>query len=131
MKLELPWPPSINKYYSRGRNTVFLRKEVKEYFEAVYYLCYQQKIQKIKGDIFLTLFLFPPDERRRDIDNLKKAIYDSLQHAGVYNDDRQIKADCSYMCNPLKNGKVIAILDQFMLRDEYIKQKLLDYGVEP
>ena len=33
---------------------------------------------------------FPPDRRRRDLDNLQKAICDSLAHAGVYDDDSQI-----------------------------------------
>jgi len=33
---------------------------------------------------------FPPDKRRRDLDNLIKAIQDSLQYAGVYEDDSQI-----------------------------------------
>jgi crossover junction endodeoxyribonuclease RusA len=32
----------------------------------------------------------PPDRRRRDLDNLGKALWDSLQKAGVYADDNQI-----------------------------------------
>jgi crossover junction endodeoxyribonuclease RusA len=31
-----------------------------------------------------------PDHRRRDLDNILKALQDSLQDAGVYNDDHQI-----------------------------------------
>jgi len=34
--------------------------------------------------------VFPPDGRRRDLDNLQKALCDALQHAGVYADDSQI-----------------------------------------
>lgn len=33
---------------------------------------------------------FPPDRRRRDLDNLQKPVLDVLQHAGVYEDDSQI-----------------------------------------
>jgi crossover junction endodeoxyribonuclease RusA len=33
---------------------------------------------------------FPPDRRRRDLDNIQKALLDSLEHAGVYADDNQI-----------------------------------------
>ena len=33
---------------------------------------------------------FPPDRRRRDLDNLQKPLLDALQHAGVYEDDSQI-----------------------------------------
>ena len=33
---------------------------------------------------------FPPDRRRRDLDNLLKPALDALQHAGVYEDDSQV-----------------------------------------
>jgi crossover junction endodeoxyribonuclease RusA len=33
---------------------------------------------------------FPPDRRRRDLDNTLKAVCDSLAHVGVYEDDSQI-----------------------------------------
>jgi crossover junction endodeoxyribonuclease RusA len=33
---------------------------------------------------------FPPDRRRRDLDNIQKPVLDALQHAGVYEDDSQI-----------------------------------------
>jgi crossover junction endodeoxyribonuclease RusA len=32
----------------------------------------------------------PPDNRRRDLDNLLKATLDAMQHAGLYDDDSQI-----------------------------------------
>jgi len=35
--------------------------------------------------------LFPPDERSRDIDNYNKALFDALTHAGVWEDDSQVK----------------------------------------
>jgi len=38
----------------------------------------------------MTVTLHPPDRRRRDLDNAMKALLDSLEHAGVYDDDSQI-----------------------------------------
>lgn len=35
--------------------------------------------------------LFPPDMRRRDLDNYNKALFDALTHAGVWEDDSQVK----------------------------------------
>ncbi|WP_420882902.1 RusA family crossover junction endodeoxyribonuclease [Xenorhabdus ehlersii] len=32
----------------------------------------------------------PPDRRQRDLDNLPKAVFDSLTHAGFWADDNQI-----------------------------------------
>jgi crossover junction endodeoxyribonuclease RusA len=39
----------------------------------------------------LDLVVFPPDNKRRDIDNILKAILDALQHANVYADDFYIQ----------------------------------------
>jgi crossover junction endodeoxyribonuclease RusA len=33
----------------------------------------------------------PPDARRRDIDNYNKALFDALTHAGIWEDDSQVK----------------------------------------
>jgi len=34
--------------------------------------------------------LFPPDRRRRDVDNAMKSLLDALAHGGAYHDDSQI-----------------------------------------
>jgi crossover junction endodeoxyribonuclease RusA len=49
---------------------------------------------------------FPPDRRRRDLDNLPKAVLDSLAHAGVYEDDSQIDLLIIRRCDPIKGGKL-------------------------
>ena len=33
---------------------------------------------------------YPPDRRKRDLDNILKSLLDALQHARVYPDDSQI-----------------------------------------
>ncbi|MCV5079210.1 RusA family crossover junction endodeoxyribonuclease, partial [Escherichia coli] len=37
------------------------------------------------------IVLFPPDNRIRDLDNYNKALFDALTHAGVWEDDSQVK----------------------------------------
>jgi Holliday junction resolvase len=49
---------------------------------------------------------FPPDRRRRDIDNLAKSLLDSLQHAGVYDDDNQIHQLYIEKMSPVRPGGV-------------------------
>jgi crossover junction endodeoxyribonuclease RusA len=36
------------------------------------------------------IYAFPPDARRRDLDNLLKSLLDALQHAGIMEDDGQV-----------------------------------------
>ena len=38
----------------------------------------------------MTILAKPPDRRRRDLDNILKALLDSIVHAGVIEDDSQI-----------------------------------------
>lgn len=44
----------------------------------------------LKGRLSVTIGAAPPDNNRRDLDNLLKACLDGLQKAGVYEDDSQI-----------------------------------------
>ena len=50
---------------------------------------------------------FPPDRRRRDLDNLKKALLDALTHARVWQDDWQVDDLRVGRRAPIKNGHVI------------------------
>jgi crossover junction endodeoxyribonuclease RusA len=45
-------------------------------------------MRRLRVDIVATM----PDRRRRDLDNLLKALLDALQHARVFFDDEQIDA---------------------------------------
>jgi crossover junction endodeoxyribonuclease RusA len=49
--------------------------------------------------------VFPPDKRKRDIDNLLKSLLDSLTHAKVWKDDNQI-SDLRIYRNPIIAGMV-------------------------
>jgi crossover junction endodeoxyribonuclease RusA len=49
---------------------------------------------------------FPPDRRRRDLDNLLKALLDSIEHAGVYEDDSQIDLLVARRREPLAPGRI-------------------------
>jgi len=54
----------------------------------------QVMVQRIKRGMTCKLNVhivaFPPDKRKRDLDNLFKAVLDSLTKAGVWIDDSQI-----------------------------------------
>lgn len=93
-KYVFPWPPSVNHYYKRGRNgRVFIGKAGQDYRAAVRATVLQNafRTSPIRIPVRMELLLYPPDRRRRDIDNILKALLDAMQHAAVYTDDNVIK----------------------------------------
>ena len=114
MVIELPWPPSVNHYWRRQGSRYFVSSEGKTYKDSVYYLCSQYRgLFKPYERLSLLIEAFPPDKRRRDLDNLIKAIQDSLQYAGVYEDDSQI--DClTIKRNTLRENKIIVTITEIL-----------------
>lgn len=89
LTITLPFPPSVNRYWRaiNGRNV--LSAEGRQYRLKVSSLCY-----RVSGfdnrRLEVIIVANPPDNRRRDLDNLCKATLDCMQHAGLYDDDSQI-----------------------------------------
>jgi len=93
--LKLPWPPSINHYYGRTRTgQQFIGTKGKEFRKRVveYLRFIPESDRSIDKEERVQVWVeaYPPDRRRRDLDNLKKALLDSLTHAKVWNDDCQV-----------------------------------------
>lgn len=90
MKLTLPFPPSVNTYWRApnkgalaGRHLVSAagRKYQSEACAAIVeQLRRLPKPSTTPAAVAITLF--PPDQRRRDLDNYNKALFDALTHAG-------------------------------------------------
>jgi len=59
----------------------------------------------MRGPLAMFIKIYPPDKRRRDIDNVLKALLDSLEHAGVYENDSQIFRLQIEKKEPIKGGK--------------------------
>jgi crossover junction endodeoxyribonuclease RusA len=91
IKFTLPWPPSINKYWRKGKNRMYIDRPGKEYRKKVYFDCAQYKhVFDDRDRLSVKILASPPDRRRRDIDNLLKCPIDALEKAGVFCDDEQI-----------------------------------------
>lgn len=95
VKITLPWPPTINSYWRRHGHVIHISSRGREYRKAVstvvadrHGLC--SPLFPSQDRLSVTCLLFPPDRRKRDIDNVLKSLLDALQHAGVYDDDSQI-----------------------------------------
>jgi len=94
--LRLPFPPSLNHYY---RLTV-VGKHAQTYISAAG-KAYRAEVIKIwrrvgvtfNGRLAIKVVVVFPDRREYDLDGLWKALLDSLEHAGAYENDSQIKAE--------------------------------------
>ena len=81
----LPWPPTVNSYWRHrviGKlATVYVSADGQAYRKAVN-LCLMEhgiKTYAIEGDLRVEIEVFPPDKRKRDIDNLNKSIFGLLR----------------------------------------------------
>lgn len=94
LTLRLPFPPTVNTYWRFTRSGVLISASGRMFrANAIGAVIEQLKRmpKPMTGPVRITLELSPPDNRRRDLDNYLKAIFDSLTHAGVWKDDSQIK----------------------------------------
>jgi crossover junction endodeoxyribonuclease RusA len=89
--LTLPFPPSVNTYYRRGAHATYMSKQGREYKAKVAEYITESNSPKLgAARLSLGIVLWPKDKRKYDIDNRIKALLDSLQDAGVFDDDEQI-----------------------------------------
>lgn len=90
MQLRLPYPPSMNHYWRRAGRFIHISREGREFRERVGSIMRGDGVEPVEGRLAVRVELWPPDRRRRDIDNVQKPLLDALQHGGAYQDDCQI-----------------------------------------
>ena len=91
MILSLPFPPSGNhstkhaggRHYSTPE-TISYRAKVNAQVMA------ENAARGLSGPLVVVCELFPPSNRRMDMDNRFKTLADALTHSGVWKDDSQI-----------------------------------------
>lgn len=86
--LHLPFPPSVNHYWIRQRKGYRI-SENGEAFRLSAKIAYRGQ-RRFLGPVCVVLAFTQPDKRKRDLDNLGKAVLDALTHAGAWDDDSQV-----------------------------------------
>lgn len=113
IRLELPYPPSVNHYYRHVGRKVLISRSGRQYRQAVELLVtLTNPPRPLLGRLAFWVDVFPPDRRKRDIGNLDKCLADAIQHAGLIADDEQID-DLRYTRREVrKEGLVIVTITQ-------------------
>jgi len=116
--LTLPYPPSVNHYWRRVGPRTLISRQGRAYRKDVCALLGGSGVRKPPsgGRIALAMDAFPPDHRRRDLDNIAKSVLDALEHAGVYEDDSQIDLLLTRRREPVKGGRLEVRIDELPLR---------------
>ena len=101
VKIELPWPPTVNNYWvsrvvtpRKGKPfvAVAIGKPGRQFRTDVQAIIWHRFgiLKPSEARVSVSITAHPPDRRDRDIDNILKALNDALTHAGVWRDDSQI-----------------------------------------
>lgn len=110
--INLPYAPSVNTYWRRGKFSTYLSPKGREYKKLVADIISETNVPKL-GDARLkvTLVIRPRSKRIFDIDNCVKAVLDSLCEAGVFDDDSQVD-DLHVMRGEFfKGGRVVVLIE--------------------
>jgi crossover junction endodeoxyribonuclease RusA len=85
----LPFPPSVNNLFSHNKTTGkrFISDNYKKWRTEAGWALKSQNPQKTSGQVRVRIIAVRPDKRRRDIDNITKAINDLLVQFEVIEDD--------------------------------------------
>ena len=96
IELQFPFPPSVNSMWRTPRSgplagRTMLSEDGRRYRRAVADAVLVARAgRQIRQRLAVTIEARMPDRRKRDLDNLPKAVLDGLTHAGVWLDDGQI-----------------------------------------
>lgn len=123
---DLPYPPTINHYYKRQKNgAVYIGMKGRTYRNAVavnFHRC-----DPIEGKVKIHIDVYPPDKRRRDLDNINKCLLDSIQCAGIIKDDYDIDELSMKRHAPIPGGKVSITLSKVKIDGfDYDNRKMVE-----
>lgn len=115
LTLTLPYPPSVNAMWRSPRSgplagRTLMSKEGRQYREDACRAVGDRLWQPLKERLRVDIEARMPDRRRRDVDNVPKAVLDALSHAGVWMDDSQID-DLRVWRSSQMTGEVIVTIE--------------------
>lgn len=112
LSFELPYPPSINHYWRRVGPRTLISREGRRFRASVMALLAARRVRPLHGKLQVHVEVFPPDNRRRDVDNVVKALLDALEHGGAYADDSQVVKLSIEKLDPVEGGRAVVEIQE-------------------
>jgi crossover junction endodeoxyribonuclease RusA len=88
--IDLALPPSLNRLWRSNRGRVHRAAPYVSWLRTAGWELLTQRPASLTGNVRITIAAGRPDRRRRDIDNLNKAVLDLLVSHGVIEDDSKV-----------------------------------------
>ncbi len=88
----MPYPPSVNAWKTPFRNRMILTRRGRDYRKDAISRLEELGLtnERIDKKVHVSLTLNPPSNRRYDIDNFCKSLFDAMSKAEFWIDDEQI-----------------------------------------
>lgn len=112
LTINLPYPPSVNTYWLTSGKRRYISKRGMEFKRAVAEICAELP-SFLDARIQVSVVFHPRDKRLMDLDNSLKAIGDSLQDAGMFEDDSQIWKWTIERGEKVKGGGCTVVISQY------------------
>ena len=92
LEIMLPYPPTVNHYWRMAGRRMIVSDAGRAYRAKVLAMALFHRLRGAFGSKLVSVHLeiTMPDRKRRDLDNLPKALLDALTAAGIWEDDQQV-----------------------------------------
>lgn len=124
LEATLPYPPSVNHYWGHkvfknryGKSLVqtYITKDGTQYQKtageilklSINPLYRKSGIFPLNGDLIVEERFWMPDHRKRDLDNVQKALWDTITKARIWVDDSQVKDVRQSFAGVCKDGMTL------------------------
>ncbi|MFO0916608.1 MAG: RusA family crossover junction endodeoxyribonuclease [Pirellulales bacterium] len=118
LEIWLKLPPSSNHVWRRVGNRTILSRRGRQFRKEVCDLLRSQGVRPMSGPLEIMVDVYPPDRRRRDLDNYFKSLLDALAHGGAYHDDSQLERIVIRRRSVVPGGKVRVLIQEYSNVDE-------------
>lgn len=112
--IDLPFPNSTNSHWRVGRGHHYISPKGIAFREAVKVAVKLHGQKAPNGRLAIGVMLYPPDKRKRDIDNYgTKSLLDALTYSGIIEDDSLIDRLVIERGSIIKGGKCRIYLSEY------------------